>query len=273
MAALPVTRHRDGRTHHRLDPRHRGDREHDERDARQRRTGPELLVHRIRDRGADDGPPRPASDEARRDGEDRIAVEQHDQEATEDQEQSDDDEEGNVRTRGAEEFPGAEEPGEHQDTRRGEDDSRGGEAHREDRESDGQGGRPRVLQNQVLGREGSERPHGAQGREGRADDQLAPRRAVRDRLRDVPDRSDDIQFGYAEGGDGDRGHRDQESDRESGQQVGPCPIYGETSPSETGWEDLRETPEDDGGDEQSREGADRSEEHTSELQSLTNLVC
>src|SRR2546422_497760 len=74
------------------------------------------------------------------------------------------------------------------------------------------------LEDQILGPEEENRPDAAEARQPRPDGNLTSRRPVRDRFRDVPDRPHDVQLGDAKGRDPNRGHRDQESDRETREQ-------------------------------------------------------
>src|SRR5437870_4491303 len=82
------------------------------------------------------------------------------------------------------------------------------------------------------------------------------RPAALNRLRDIPDRAHDVQLGHPPGSNRDGRHGDEEPDGESVDQVRVRPREDEPGATErTGAEDLRESPEDYGRDEESHEGA------------------
>src|SRR5207244_6391887 len=187
----------------------------DEGDAREGRARAELLVHRVRDRGPDDRPPRATTDESGRERQDRVAVEEDDEESAEDEHQAGGDEQRDVRVRDAEELPGTQHPADDERSGRREDGPGGDGPHREDGEAERQSDGPEVLEQQVLSQDGHDESDGPEDRDRRPRGYLTSRRPMGNRLWDVPDRADDVQFRDAPGCDDNRRHGDEEADRES----------------------------------------------------------
>src|SRR5947199_36737 len=203
------------------------------------------------------GPPPAATHESGRDREDRVAVEQHDQQTSEHEHEARGDEERDVRVRDAEELPWTQHPSDDERARGGEDGPRRDGPHRQDGDSEREADGSEILEQQVLPEKGDDESEGTEDRDRRPGGHLSPRRAMRDRLRDVPNRADDVQLRHAPRGDDDRRHRDQEADRESVDEIRVGPREDESGAAGgRGAAHLRETPQDDAGDEQASERAD-----------------
>src|SRR5207249_11084543 len=120
------------------------------------------------DRGPDHRTPGATTHESGRDGQDRVAVEQDDEEAAEDEHEARGDEERDVRVRDAEELPGTQHPSHDEGARGREDGASGADPPREDGEAERQTDGSEILQQQILAEEGDDESDGPEDRDGRS---------------------------------------------------------------------------------------------------------